>query len=287
MCIGRNAGNLLTTGQANVFIGQQTGDTNVDDIFNTCLGFNALTLGGTNRTAIGASSRCTQDNQVCIGDANLTEIVNFADNLCDLGSSTQQFKDLYLGGKANCVEFELGGSGVIQRPFTITNPTYNKSLVVERQANGMGINFNSGAVASATINTFNDNLGLTATGNISLNTGTNFTVIGMPYDFSFACSNEISTITTTGEKMRVRAPRDFTLTNIKCSVNTANTNTGFFIDVKLNGTLIQTIPQAVSLITNTANTTAISEDDIITVEVGNVGNGDAVGLKIYLNGKTS
>ncbi len=288
VCIGRNAGNLLTTGQANVFVGQQTGDTNVDDIFNTGIGFNALTLGGTNRTAIGASSRCTQDNQVCIGDANTTEIVNFADNLCNLGSATQQFKDIYLGGKARCVEFELGGTtSTIQRPFTITNPTYNKSLVVERQANGMGINFNSGALASATINTFNDNLGLTATQNIGLNTGSGFTVTGVPYDFSFACSNEISTITTTGQKMSVRAPRDFTLTNIKCSVNNANTNTGFFIDVKVNGTLIQTIPQAISLVTNTANTTVISEDDIITVEVGNIGNGDATGLKIYLNGKTS
>ncbi len=285
VCLGTNAGNSITTGELNVFIGQQTGDSDIDDIKNTGIGFNALTQGGQNRTAIGASSRCSQDNQVCIGDIGVTEIVNTANNLCNLGSTTQSFKDLYLGGKVNCTEFELGGTGSIQRPFTITNPTFNKSLQIERQGNGMGINFLSGALVPSYINSFNNDLNLYTTGNLGLNVSG--TVTGMPYDVSFACSNEITTITTTGEKMRIRCPRTFRTTKIKVSVNSANGSSGFTVDIKKNGTSIQSVNQGINLVSNTSNVTDILEDDIITVEVSNVGNSDAIGLKVYLIGKTS
>jgi hypothetical protein len=283
--IGNNAGFSLTTGNDNTFVGAFCGDGNADDIGNTAIGRNCLTNGGSNRTCLGKQAETDADNQVCIGNSSVVEIRNLGNNTCDLGSALHQFKDIYLGGKVNCEEFELAGNGTIQRPFTITNPIYNKSLVVERQANGMGLNFNTGALASATINTYDNNLSLNAEGNISLNNGLGFTVTGVPYDFSFACSNEISTITTTGQKISLRCPRNFQSTNLKISVNSIG-GSGFAVVVKKNGTLVQSVAQGIFLITNTADTTTYNEDDIITVEVSNTGSGTATGLKIYINGKT-
>ena len=112
------------------------------------------------------------------------------------------------------------------------------------------------------------------------------TILGMPYDFSFSCSNEISTITSTGQKMSVRCPRNFQSTNLKISVNSAG-GAGFAVVIKKNGVIVATIAQGTFLITNTADTTVYSADDIITVEVSNTGSGTATGLKVYINGKTN
>jgi hypothetical protein len=112
------------------------------------------------------------------------------------------------------------------------------------------------------------------------------TILGMPYDFSFSCSNEISTITSTGQKMSVRCPRNFQSTNLKISVNSAG-GAGFAVVIKKNGVIVATVAQGTFLITNTADTTVYSADDIITVEVSNTGSGTATGLKVYINGKTN
>ncbi len=208
-CIGANAGFSITTGSNNTMIGRYAGDGNNGD-FNTCIGHNALAQGGTNRTAIGHISRCDADNQVCIGNTVVSQIINTGNGVCDLGSATHKFKDLHLSGG----------------------------------------------------------------------------IIGMPYDVIFAATDEVNAITTTGKKMEIRCPRSFQTSKIKVSVNVANTNTGFQIQIKKNGTLVQTIGQSLFLITNTNNTTTYNEDDIISVEVLNAGNGNSTGLKVYLIGKT-
>ena len=55
-------------------IGHFAGD-GTNGNFSTCIGHNALAQGGTNRTAIGHISRCDADNQVCIGNGAVSQIV--------------------------------------------------------------------------------------------------------------------------------------------------------------------------------------------------------------------
>jgi len=98
IAIGGNAGFSITTGSNNTCIGRSSGDSaNMNN--STALGFNALPGAGTNRTAIGASSRCDADNQISLGDSATTQIINTGNNTCDLGSATHQFKDVYVGGR--------------------------------------------------------------------------------------------------------------------------------------------------------------------------------------------
>ena len=107
----------------------------------------------------------------------------------------------------------------------------------------------------------------------------------IPYDLVIACSDETTAIASTGQVVSARAPRAFTLTKIKVSVTTSG-GSGFSILVKNNSTTLQTIAQGTNLVTNTADTTSFTEDDIITVEVGNVGTSTATSLKVYLIGNS-
>ena len=181
---------------------------------------------------------------------------------------------------------DIAGSGSIQRPFTVLNPTYNNSLQVERQALGMGLLWKDNDITQSYISSQGQILNVVAGSNLNIETGTTGKVIGLPFDLIFVVTDEISTITTTGQKISLRVPQDFTASKIKISVNTAG-GTGFQVLIKKNGTTTETITQGNLLISNTLSIEPYIEDDIITCEVNNVGSGTAIGLKIYLIGKTT
>ncbi len=193
--VGVNAGGGKTTGDNCTYLGKDAGNLGVQTFDNV--------------TAIGAGAYNATSNQVSLGNQSVTSIINTGVGVCDIGSTTNPFKDIYLAG----------------------------------------------------------------------------TIKGMPYDFSFACTDEVNTITSTGQKISIRAPRTFQTSKIKVSVNSAG-GAGFAVDIKKNGTLVQSISIGSLLIVNTNNTTTYNEDDIITCEVSNVGSSTATGLKVYLNGKT-
>lgn len=107
------------------------------------------------------------------------------------------------------------------------------------------------------------------------------------------CSDE-STPLTTGVKHTFRACYDFTLTQIKVSLTTAQASgTIFTIDVKKNGTSLFTTLLTIDNTHKTSKTattpavlssTSILDDDEITVEITQVGDGTATGLKLYIIG---
>ena len=109
-----------------------------------------------------------------------------------------------------------------------------------------------------------------------------------------ACSDE-TTALTTGIKVTFRMPYAFTLTAIKGSLTTAQTSgTIFTVDVKKAGvSLFSTLLTIDNMATTTAtatipsvlSTTALADDDEITIEITQVGDGTATGLKIYLIGR--
>jgi len=104
VAIGAGAGFNITSGANNTVIGDIAGQAN---------GFTALTTGGdntligartvvtaaaaSNRTAIGYAVASDANNQVMLGNASVTQIVNMGNGTCDLGSSAHPFRSLYLG----------------------------------------------------------------------------------------------------------------------------------------------------------------------------------------------
>jgi len=96
--IGTSAGFNLTTGGRNTLIGFQTADGVA--VMNDCssLGYKATPGSGTNRNAIGTFATCDADNQICLGNNSTTQIINTGSNICDLGASNHQFKNIYYSG---------------------------------------------------------------------------------------------------------------------------------------------------------------------------------------------
>lgn len=115
-----------------------------------------------------------------------------------------------------------------------------------------------------------------------------------PVNIGAACSDETTPITVGTNKITFRVPSSFTLTGVRASLTDAQASGSIFtVDINQNGTSVlstkitidngattsttATIPPVIS-------TSAITDDSQITVDVDQVGNGTATGLKIWLIG---
>ena len=99
--VGWFSGGDSTTGIRNTFVGKASGANNGGGEFNTYIGCESKGVIGqvfNNSTAIGHQCQITASNQIVLGNASITEIRSSSDGLCDLGSSTKKFKDLYITG---------------------------------------------------------------------------------------------------------------------------------------------------------------------------------------------
>ena len=99
--LGYNAGNTgindLTTGNKNTFIGASTA---------------ASAAAGTNQTIIGYGASGTANNSVTIGNSDVTAWYPGSDDTADLGSSSVEFKDLYIDGTANLDAVDIDGGAI-------------------------------------------------------------------------------------------------------------------------------------------------------------------------------
>lgn len=100
------------------------------------------------------------------------------------------------------------------------------------------------------------------------------------YELIFAVTNQISNIISTGQKFQIRAPRDFTISKFKLSLNTT-AGANFSVTIRKNGTTVSSVFLN-ALVQNTIITETFLENDIISVDVSNIGNGLASGLICYL-----
>lgn len=114
-----------------------------------------------------------------------------------------------------------------------------------------------------------------------------------PVLIQVAASDE-TTALTTGTKVTFRAPYAFTLSSVRASLTTAQSAGSIFtVNVKKNGTTIfstlLTIDNTEKTTTTAAtpavlSTTAIADDDEITISIDQVGTSGALGLKVSLIG---
>jgi hypothetical protein len=118
--------------------------------------------------------------------------------------------------------------------------------------------------------------------------------IGLPIDIQLAASDETTALTTGTSKVTFRSPAKFTVTGVRASLTTAQTSGSIFtVDINKNGTSIlgtkltidNTEKTSVTAATPTTITTSNIEDDSeITIDIDQVGDGTAKGLKITLIG---
>lgn len=128
-------------------------------------------------------------------------------------------------------------------------------------------------------------------------------VVQIPVTFVVACSDESTPITAGTAKTVFRMPHAMTLTGVRASLTTAQTGDGgggiFTVDIhegsgagttvlgtKLtidNGELTSTTADAAATIADSS----LADDAQITIDVDQIGDGTAAGLKVYLIGTRS
>ena len=115
-----------------------------------------------------------------------------------------------------------------------------------------------------------------------------------PIEIQLAASDETTALTTGTAKVTFRMPTAFTLTGVRASLTTAQTSGSIFtVDINQGGTSVlgtkltidNTEKTSVTAATSaTITTSALTDDAEITIDIDQVGNGTAKGLKITLIG---
>ena len=101
--LGYEAGEEITTGGNNTSLGYQAGDAITTGSNNVIIGSgsSANSSSASNRIAIGYGATGHGNNITVIGNTDMTAWHPADDNGVDLGSSSYEFKDLYVDGVAN------------------------------------------------------------------------------------------------------------------------------------------------------------------------------------------
>lgn len=140
------------------------------------------------------------------------------------------------------------------------------------------------AIASDKTQTFQDR-----TGTIALTDG-----FGTPIEIGIACSDETSALSTGTAKATFRMPAGVTLTGVRASLTTAQTSGSIFtVDINEGGATILSTKLTIDNTEKTSTTAAtaavisdasLADDAEITVDIDQIGDGTAKGLKIWLIG---
>ena len=128
---------------------------------------------------------------------------------------------------------------------------------------------------------------VTIEGNLIYRAGGSF--VGMPVDLGYACSDEVTALTT-GEKVAFYAPFAFNLTSVECCVSIAPTVSALTVDVESPaGTSLLSAVASISTSAFTATgsvsggTQSIAKGARVSIDIDQAG-GVAAGLKVTLLG---
>jgi hypothetical protein len=115
-----------------------------------------------------------------------------------------------------------------------------------------------------------------------------------PFELVVAASDESTALTTGTAKITFRMPRAVTLTAVRASLTTAQASgTIFTVDINEGGTSILSTKLTIDNTEKTSTTaatapvisdTALANDAEMTIDIDQIGNGTAKGLKVYLIG---
>ena len=118
--------------------------------------------------------------------------------------------------------------------------------------------------------------------------------ISIPIEIQSAASDETTALTTGTAKVTFRTPSAFTLTGVRASLTTAQSSGSIFtVDVNQNGSSVLSTKLTIDNTEKTSvtaatppviSTSAITDDAEITIDIDQIGDGTATGLKITLIG---
>ena len=235
---------------------------------------------------------------------NTTNIIPSVADTFDIGTVSNRYDNVYLrqlftfgiemaGTSINGINsgFSLGYQGIANLRINPTVSSFEKDVDI--------ISGNLSVENGGNID-LNGVLNMTGSGGITLNanrittTNTSFTNPnelvsksyvdagggGSAYELIFAVTNQISNIISTGQKFQIRAPKDFTISKFKLSLNTT-AGPNFSVTIRKNGNTVSSVFLN-ALVQDTTVAETFLEDDIISVDVSNVGTGAASGLICYL-----
>jgi hypothetical protein len=113
-------------------------------------------------------------------------------------------------------------------------------------------------------------------------------------EIQLAASDETTSLTTGSSKVTFRTPCAFTLTEVRASLTTAQTSGLIFtVDINENGTSILSTKLTIDNTEKTSKTaltpavisdSSLADDSEITIDIDQIGDGTAKGLKITLIG---
>jgi hypothetical protein len=152
---------------------------------------------------------------------------------------------------------------------------------------------NRGALSTADWTTFNGKFN-TPTGTTSQYVRGDGTLASLPFELVVAASDETTALTAGTAKITFRMPRAVTLTSVRASLTTAQASGNIFtVDINEGGTSILSTKLTIDNTEKTSSTaatppvisdTTLADDAEITIDIDQIGNGTATGLKVMLIG---
>lgn len=204
----------------------------------------------------------------------------------------------YIAGRLNGIAVNSGSNGTV----TLTNAATNY-VVVNRTTGAVSVstattNWNNGidyarawkvVTAGGAVSSWED----WRVGGQGLFGGSGAGASGAQC-IPVACSDETTGLTTGTAKVTFRMPYAFTLTAVRASLTTAQgSGTIFTVDINEAGTTILSTKLTIDNGEKTSTTaatpavisdTSLADDAEITIDIDQIGDGTAKGLKVYLIG---
>jgi hypothetical protein len=264
---------LISTGSANPEA--ITGGT-VVDLYVSALAVPSTVLAATDRLAVRifvtTSGRNitlhTEDNNLC------QVITTFTTGLNALNGLTAQVQN-----------FATGTSGT---DFGITSATDTHTFNLPTASAS-----NRGALSSGDWTTFNGKFN-TPTGTTSQYVRGDGSLASLPFELVVAASDETTALTAGTAKITFRMPRAVTLTAVRASLTTAQASGSIFtVDINEAGTSILSTKLTIDNTEKTSTTAAtppvisdvnLADDAEMTIDIDQIGDGTATGLKVMLIG---
>jgi hypothetical protein len=116
----------------------------------------------------------------------------------------------------------------------------------------------------------------------------------LPIEIQLACSDETTALTAGTSKITFRTPCAMTVTSVRASLTTAQTSGSIFtVDINESGTSILSTKLTIDNTEKTSVTaatapvisdTALANDAEMTIDIDQVGDGTAKGLKVTIIG---
>jgi hypothetical protein len=251
------------------------------DLYLTALAVPQTTLAATDRLAVRIyvihSGRTitlhTEDN-------HLSQIITtFSTGLTSLNGLTAQT--------------QLLGVGTSGTDFGISSATDTHTFNLPTASAA-----NRGALSTADWTTFNGKQDALSSG-VNIKTINSTSILGSgnyatPFELVVAASDETTALTTGLAKITFRMPRAVTLTAVRASLTTAQASGSIFtVDINEGGASILSTKLTIDNTEKTSTTaatppvisdTALADDAEITIDIDQIGNGTAKGLKVMLIG---